>query len=314
MTTANNSGEGLARALGLFSVGLGLAQILAPRDMARLVGLEDDETNRKTMRAIGFRETAAGIGLLTRPDQAGFAWGRVAGDAMDLAVLGRAFNAERGDRNRVAASLAAVAGVTVLDIIAGTRLSREGDGVTAERQASGLIQVRKSITVNRPQEEVYTYWRDFENLPRFMSHLESVQVMDARRSHWKAKAPLGTTVEWDAELVEDRPDELISWRSLEGAGVANQGSVRFVKAPGGRGTEVHVELSYDPPAGALGATFAKLFGEEPSQQVDGDLRRFKQVLEVGEVVHSDASIHRGPHPAQPPAELPSEAPLQEVYS
>jgi uncharacterized membrane protein len=87
-----------------------------------------------------------------------------------------------------------------------------------------------------------------------------------------------------------------------------------VNAPGGRGTEVHVDLSYDPPAGALGATFAKLFGEEPSQQVDGDLRRFKQVLEVGEVVHSDASIHRGPHPAQPPADLPSKAPLQEVYS
>jgi uncharacterized membrane protein len=96
--------------------------------------------------------------------------------------------------------------------------------------------------------------------------------------------------------------------------VANRGSVRFVKVPGERGTEVRVDLSYDPPAGALGATVAKLFGKEPSQQVDGDLRRFKQVLEVGEVVHSDASIHRGPHPAQPPADLPSEAQLQEVHS
>jgi uncharacterized membrane protein len=314
MTTVNNSSEGLARALGLFSVGLGLAQILAPRDMTRFVGLEDDETSRKTMRAIGFRETAAGLGLLTRPHQASFAWGRVAGDAMDLALLGRAFTSQRGDRNRVAASLAAVAGVTVLDIIAGTRLSREGNGVSVGRKASGRIQVRKSITVNRSREEAYTFWRDFENLPRFMFHLESVRVTDPRRSYWKAKAPLGTTVEWAAELVEDRPNELISWRSLEGAGVANRGSVRFVTAPGGRGTEVQVDLSYDPPAGMLGATFAKLFGEEPSQQVDGDLRRFKQVLEVGEVVHSDASIHRGPYPAQPAAELPSEAPLQEVHS
>jgi uncharacterized membrane protein len=314
MTTVNNSSEGLARALGLFSVGLGLAQILAPRDMTRFVGLEDDETSRKTMRAIGLRETVAGVGLLTRPHQASFAWGRVAGDAMDLAFLGKALTSDRGDRNRVAASLAAVAGVTVLDIIAGTRLGRNGNGFAAQREAPGRIQVRKSITVNRSPEETYTFWRDFENLPRFMSHLESVRVMDSRRSYWKARAPLGTTIEWAAELVEDRPNELISWRSLEGAGVANRGSVRFVNAPGGRGTEVHVDLSYDPPAGALGATFAKLFGEEPSQQVDGDLRRFKQVLEVGEVVHSDASIHRGPHPAQPPADLPSKAPLQEVYS
>jgi uncharacterized membrane protein len=314
MTTTNNSGEGLAHALGLFSVGLGLAQILAPRDVARFVGLEDDETSRKTMRAIGFRETAAGVGLLTRPHQASFAWGRVAGDAMDLALLGRAFASQRGDRNRVAASLAAVAGVTVLDIIAGTRLSREGNGVAFERRSPGRIQVKKAITVNRSREEAYTFWRDFENLPRFMAHLESVRVTDPRRSYWKAKAPLGTTVKWTAELVEDRPNELISWRSLEGAGVANRGSVRFVNAPGGRGTEVRVELSYDPPAGALGATFAKLFGEEPSQQVDGDLRRFKQVLEVGEVVHSDSSIHRGLRPAQPSAEAPSEAPLQEVYS
>ena len=120
------------------------------------------------------------------------------------------------------------------------------------------------------------------------------------------RAPLGTTIEWTAEMVEDRPDELISWRSVEDSQVPNSGVVRFVRAPGDRGTEVHLDLSYDPPAGAIGATIAKLFGREPSQQVDGDLRRLKQVLETGEVVHSDSSIHRGPHPARPSEEAPSQ--------
>jgi uncharacterized membrane protein len=166
------------------------------------------------------------------------------------------------------------------------------------------IRVRKSVTVNRPAEEVYAFWRNLENLPRFMKNLESVQVSGGNRSHWKAKAPAGTSVEWDAVTIEDRPNELIAWRSVEGADVPNVGVVRFVRAPGGRGTEIHVELRYDPPAGKLGSLVAKLFGDEPGQQVDGDLRRLKQVLEIGEVVYSDASIASGLRPAHPP-----EAPL-----
>ena len=162
------------------------------------------------------------------------------------------------------------------------------------------IRVRKSITVNRPADEVYDFWRNFENLPRFMDHLESVQVTGDRRSHWKAKAPAGTTVEWDAETTEDQPNELIAWRSVEGADVSNAGVVRFVQAPGGRGTEIHVDLRYEPPAGKLGALFAKLFGEEPGQQVEGDLRRFKQVLETGSITVSEATVHEKPHPARPP--------------
>jgi uncharacterized membrane protein len=152
-----------------------------------------------------------------------------------------------------------------------------------------------------PPEEVYAFWRNLENLPRFMQHLESVRMTDERRSTWRARAPAGTTVEWEAETVEDRPNELIAWRSLPGSSVPNSGQVRFVPAAGNRGTEVHVELQYDPPGGKLGAVVAKLFGREPGQQVASDLRRFKQVLETGEVVHSDASIHGRPHPAHPPA-------------
>ena len=171
---------------------------------------------------------------------------------------------------------------------------------TAAQAEQQGIRVRKSVTVNRPADEVYAFWRNLENLPRFMKNLESVQMTGGRRSHWKAKAPAGTTVEWDAETTEDRPNELIAWRSVEGADVPNAGVVRFVAAPGGRGTEIHVDLRYDPPAGKLGALFAKLFGDEPGQQVDGDLRRFKQVLEVGEVLYSEASIASGLRPAHPP--------------
>jgi uncharacterized membrane protein len=160
------------------------------------------------------------------------------------------------------------------------------------------LHVSKTVTVNRPVEEVYAFWRDLENLPAFMDHLESVRV-SGDRSHWRAKAPAGLSVEWDATLVEDRPNERLAWQSDPGADVPNVGTVRFVRAPGDRGTEVHVDLRYDIPGGKLGAAFAKAFGEEPSQQIRSDLRRFKQVMETGEVLHSDASIHRGPHPAQP---------------
>jgi uncharacterized membrane protein len=151
------------------------------------------------------------------------------------------------------------------------------------------ITVERSTTVMRPREEVYAFWRDLENLPRFMHHLEHVEATTPGRSRWTANAP-GGSVEWDAEITEDTPNERLSWRSLPGAEVENSGSVSFVDAPGDRGTEVHVSLAYDPPAGAAGAKVAKLFGEEPSQQIRDDLRRFKQVMETGEVVLSDGSL------------------------
>lgn len=156
-----------------------------------------------------------------------------------------------------------------------------------KNQKSGVqqgqgIKVEKSVTINKPREELYKYWRNLENLPRFMDHLESVRVMDNKVSHWIAKGPLGTTVEWDAEIINEKENELIAWRSIEGATVANAGSVRFENKAGVNGTIVKVSLSYDPPGGVIGATFAKLFGEEPNQQVEEDLRRFKQVMETGE--------------------------------
>ncbi len=147
------------------------------------------------------------------------------------------------------------------------------------------IKVEKSITINKSAAELYTFWRNFENLPRIMDHLESVTNTgaDGKRSHWVAKAPAGTTVEWDAEVINDKPNEMIAWRSLENADVDNAGSVHFKEAAAGRGTEVKVSLKYDPPGGIVGATIAKLFGEEPSQQVEEDLRHFKQLMETGEI-------------------------------
>jgi uncharacterized membrane protein len=138
-------------------------------------------------------------------------------------------------------------------------------------------------------EEVYAFWRDLRNLSRFMMHVELVTT-SGDRSHWIVKGPAGTTVEWDAEITEERPNELLAWRSLPGSQIENSGSVRFKKAPADRGTEVHVSLQYEPPAGKAGAALAKLFGEEPTQQLTDDLRRFKQVMETGEVVLSDGSL------------------------
>ena len=144
------------------------------------------------------------------------------------------------------------------------------------------IKVEKSITVGRPPAELYSFWRNFENLPRFMRHLESVHVTGADRSHWVAKAPAGSTVEWDAEIYNEKENELIAWRTLENADVDSAGSVRFEPATGGRGTTLRVSLKYDPPGGTLGALVARLFGENPEQQIDEDLRRFKQLMETGE--------------------------------
>jgi uncharacterized membrane protein len=145
------------------------------------------------------------------------------------------------------------------------------------------VKVEQSIIVNRPADELYRYWRDLGNLPRFMKHVESVEVKDDRHSHWIVKAPLGMKVEWDAEIISEIPNELIGWRSEGNGDVDNAGSVRFQAAPDGQGTEVRVMLQYDPPAGLVGVAMAKILGEEPAEQIEEDLRRFKQVMETGDI-------------------------------
>jgi uncharacterized membrane protein len=152
------------------------------------------------------------------------------------------------------------------------------------------IHVGKSITIGRPVAEIYGFWRDLENLPKVMNHLETVKTLPDGRSHWVAKGPMGAKLTWDAETLVDRPNEVISWRSTPDATVPNEGSVRFRSLDADR-TEVRVSFTYHPPGGEVGAAVAKLFGEEPSQQVEEDLRRLKQELETGAVV---ASAYAGP--------------------
>jgi uncharacterized membrane protein len=158
-------------------------------------------------------------------------------------------------------------------------------------EATGIdkpIRVEKTVTIqNKSAEELYTFWHDFENLPTFMKHLKSVTVMSDTRSHWVANAPLGNSVEWDAEIVNDRQNQLISWASLAGADVENTGFVRFQAAPPGRGVEVKVVMEYSLPGGGLTAAIAKVFGENPEQQIGDDLRRFKMLMETGELATTE---------------------------
>jgi uncharacterized membrane protein len=161
---------------------------------------------------------------------------------------------------------------------AGDAPLRNSENVSVQGERG--VKVEKSITIDRPAAELYGFWRNFDNLPRFMNHLESVRMTGGDRSHWVAKAPAGTTVEWDAEVYNEKENELIAWRTLEGSQVSSAGSVRFEAAPDG-GTNVRVSLKYDPPGGKLGAMVARLFGENPEQQIDEDLGRFKQMMEMG---------------------------------
>jgi len=147
-------------------------------------------------------------------------------------------------------------------------------------ESSNPILVRHSEVIDRPVEEVYRYWRNLENLPLFMRHLDDVRAVDERRSHWVANAPLGAKVEWDAEIVKENRNSYLAWRSLPGADIQNRGRVDFKPARSGKGTEVRVEMEYRPPGGSVGAAVAKLLGEEPQVQIRDDLRRFKRIMEA----------------------------------
>ena len=171
------------------------------------------------------------------------------------------------------------------------------------------IHVEKSITIGKSPAELYNFWRDFENLPKFMSHLESVSCVTPNRSHWIAKGPAGTRVEWDAEVYNEKPNELIAWRSLEGE-VTNAGSVRFDDA-GERGTVVRVVLNYNAPGGKFSALIAKLLGGEPGQMIEDDLRRLKQILETGEVASIEGQPSGRDSGAQPSA-ITSEASTENI--
>lgn len=279
-----SSGAGLGKALGWASFALGAPLVAVPGRVARAIGLDDTAGTRKVARGVGARELVAGVGILaqgTKPVPG--VWSRVAGDGMDVALLLNGLRSAR-DRRRVGIALGAVAGIAALDVLSAAKLSRRTH--PSRTSDGGAFTVSAGVTVNHPAQEAYALWRDFARLPEFMTHLRSVS---ADGTHWVAEAPVKDQVEWDAVIVADEPGRLISWKSTEGADVPNSGSVRFGRAPGDRGTEVLVELTYEPPLGKLGNAVAGMLGQEPRQQVTDDLRRFKQILETGEVVRSDGS-------------------------
>ena len=318
-------GQGVADGLGVFSVLLGLTQLIAPDAIARLVGVPPSSRSRATMRVLGLRGLTSGAGVLSNGTSVPWLWSRLAGDVLDVALLTAAVGRRHDDRTRASRALMAVAGVAAIDYFAARtnhRTQQLFDSVEPEATVSGPLEygapdiaasgtgnaqttneeighlttdavtarraghrkVRSVVTINRSASELYAYWRNFENLPNFMKQLASVTTTGEGRSHWVTRGPGGTQVEWDAEIVADEPDALIAWQSLAGGDVRNAGTVRFIPVPSERGTEVHVELDYDPPGGALGVAVAKLFRAEPGQQIRDDLRAFKQVMEAGEVL------------------------------
>lgn len=269
----------LTRALGWASAALAVPPLVRPGAFTRGLGVGDAPRHRSAAVVVGVREAAAAAGLLGRPHPL-WLWARVGGDAMDLTLLTRALlhHDGRGLRRTGFATAATVA-ITLTDLYAATTRSRR----------STPMELRSTTTVSGTPDEVYRFWSRLDRLPSFMAHLEDVRVTGEGRSHWRAAAPFGRDVEWDAETTDDVPGSRIAWRSVDGTSVPNAGAVTFVGAPGDRGTEVHVALTYDLPGGALGKAVARYFGEEPSQQLDDDLRRFKQVFETGEVIRSDGA-------------------------
>src|SRR3954468_21106171 len=161
------------------------------------------------------------------------------------------------------------------------------------------VTLKTSVTIHKDPAEIYQFWRDFRNLPRFMRHVASVSETSNGHLRWSGKGPVGRSLTWEAEIVADRPNERIAWRSLEASMLPNHGSVLLRRAPQDRGTEVHLTVGFEPPGGVLAAKVVRLFEGIPEQQLKNDLRRLKQILETGDVVRSDASIHRGMHAARP---------------
>jgi uncharacterized membrane protein len=164
-------------------------------------------------------------------------------------------------------------------------INTAGTGGDTRRALGGRagINVDESVTINRPVEELYRFWRNLENLPRFMHHLKSVERVTDTLSRWRAAGPGGSEVEWSAEIINEVPNQVIGWRSIEGSDVVSAGSVNFDEAGAGRGSRVRVRLQYSPPGGKVGAAVAKLMGRDPATEIREDLRRFKQLIETGEV-------------------------------
>lgn len=289
----NPDKDRLTTFLGWFSIGLGLAELAAPDAVARLIGVHERK-HRRLLRFYGIREIAAGVGIIARPKPTYWMWNRVIGDLIDLASMRRAMGSRGTDEARLRAAMMAVAGVTALDIGTSLRLTSERSPAAGHDAGSfqepegedGQQVLTATVTVNRHVEEAYAFWKDPRNYARFMDNIDSVNPTTGGRARWKVKAPVGLSVEWDAEIVSDEPNEVIRWRSTDGSSMDNSGTVTFRRAPGDRGTIVTLQVEYRPRAGVVGAGIARFFSTIPKTHLANDLRRFKQLVEVGEVLES----------------------------
>jgi len=266
---------GLTRFLGWFSIGLGVCEVLTPGAVSRIAGANN---HKNLVRFYGLREIAAGVGILTNPDPSKWLWARVAGDVVDIASILK--GSDNGATS--AGALAAVAGVTALDLYCAKRASAEVAGTQDVERAE------TSLMINCAPAECYRYWRELSNFPNFVSELKSVHVTGEKTSHWVMTLPRNAgDVEWDAEITEDVPDQRIAWQSKPDTGPTINGSVNFEPAPGGRGTIVRLQMDYDFPGRSVAAPASRLAGRNPEQFANKALRRLKQILEVGEVMETE---------------------------
>jgi uncharacterized membrane protein len=265
--------ERLAKALGWFGVGLGVAEIAASRSLGRAIGVPPQP---RLFPALGMRELISGIGILAQRRPAGWVWSRVAGDAIDFALLGAAATSDRSDAGRLRVASSALAAVTLLDLICAVCLSRQ--------PSQEIKRIVQTITINRSREELFAFWRNLENLPRVMGDIETVRQTGPNHSHWVVRGPGGKKLQWDAEVTDEQPNEYISWRAGANHVLNHRGTVRFVTAPGDRGTIVRVEMSYRPLGGTVRRGLLKIFGQAPEDKIQLDLYRMKQMVETGVVM------------------------------
>jgi uncharacterized membrane protein len=263
-----SSPEQLARGLGWMSIGLGVAQLLAPRVVAKLCGVP---LPASLMMLCGAREILCGAGLLTQEQPSPWMQARVAGDALDLAGLGAGLLLPGVNRRRIGAAAVIVGGIAAADLYCTRQLARYG-------RRTPPRHVVATIDVDSGPDEVYRFWRDLANLPRLIPQLGSVQVLDDVHSHWISKNVDGMRAEWDSEIIDDEPDARLAWRSVDGSQIYNAGSLEIERIAGG-GTRLRVELLYDPPAESFASALANLFGIQLRDELRADLRTFKRIID-----------------------------------
>ncbi|MBV8772457.1 MAG: cyclase/dehydrase [Deltaproteobacteria bacterium] len=274
--------ERIARGLGYFSIGLGLAEVAATDKVAKSIGITDNP--RGVMRVMGIREIANGVGILAAPREPRWMWSRVAGDAIDLTLLSLALMSPRTSRTRLAGALGAVAAVTALDALCARLLSRQPYQTVGRKwlTAGRGLRIQKSISINSSAVELYRFCREPSNLARISNVVESVTSDGDRQLRWRVKGPGESPIEWRMRIIDDRPNELIWWRSSDSAPIEVSGSIRFSSRPDNRGTIVRVEILRRPLSAGMG-TSLQILGSRTEFQVSEALRRLKALIETGEI-------------------------------